>query len=49
MNAPPKLLEDLTYQEWMNVVQANLTGSFLCTQVRPLSGPRARSGVGFPR
>jgi|EP01047_Picozoa_sp_COSAG01_P077652 NAD(P)-dependent dehydrogenase (short-subunit alcohol dehydrogenase family) len=31
--APPKLLEDLTYQEWMTVLNANLTGSFLCTQV----------------
>ncbi len=30
--APPVLLEDLTYEQWMNVVNANLTGSFLCTQ-----------------
>src|SRR5579864_8301319 len=22
--------EDLTYEQWMNVVQTNLTGSFLC-------------------
>src|SRR4029450_11669387 len=24
--------EDLTYEQWMNVVQVNLTGSFLCAQ-----------------
>ena len=30
--APPVLLEDLTYEQWMNVVNANLTGTFLCTQ-----------------
>ena len=26
------LLEDLTYEQWMTVVNANLTGTFLCTQ-----------------
>ena len=26
------LLEDLTYDQWMTVVNANLTGTFLCTQ-----------------
>jgi NAD(P)-dependent dehydrogenase (short-subunit alcohol dehydrogenase family) len=30
--APPVLLEDLTYEQWKAVVDANLTGSFLCTQ-----------------
>ena len=30
--APPKLLEDLTYEEWQSVVDTNLTGAFLCTQ-----------------
>ena len=30
--APPVLLEDLTYEQWMTVVNANLTGTFLCTQ-----------------
>ena len=30
--APPILLEDLTYEQWMTVVNANLTGVFLCTQ-----------------
>ena len=32
MGAPAKPLEDLTFEEWNNVVSANLTGSFLCTQ-----------------
>jgi NAD(P)-dependent dehydrogenase (short-subunit alcohol dehydrogenase family) len=31
-NAPGIPLEDLTYEQWMNVVNANLTGVFLCTQ-----------------
>ena len=30
--APPVPLEDLTYEQWKTVVDANLTGSFLCTQ-----------------
>ncbi|MBC8118940.1 MAG: SDR family oxidoreductase [Burkholderiaceae bacterium] len=30
--APPVLLEDLTYAQWQAVVNANLTGAFLCTQ-----------------
>jgi NAD(P)-dependent dehydrogenase (short-subunit alcohol dehydrogenase family) len=30
--APPIPLEDLTYEQWMSVVNANLTGAFLCTQ-----------------
>jgi NAD(P)-dependent dehydrogenase (short-subunit alcohol dehydrogenase family) len=30
--APPVLFEDLTYEQWQNVVNANLTGVFLCTQ-----------------
>jgi NAD(P)-dependent dehydrogenase (short-subunit alcohol dehydrogenase family) len=30
--APPVPLEDLTYEQWMAVVNANLTGVFLCTQ-----------------
>jgi NAD(P)-dependent dehydrogenase (short-subunit alcohol dehydrogenase family) len=32
VGAPPKLLEDLTYEEWKAVVDTNLTGAFLCTQ-----------------
>jgi len=30
--APPVLLEDLTYEQWKAVLDANLTGAFLCTQ-----------------
>ena len=30
--APPVLLEDLTTQQWQEVVDVNLTGAFLCTQ-----------------
>jgi NAD(P)-dependent dehydrogenase (short-subunit alcohol dehydrogenase family) len=30
--APPILLEDLSYEQWKTVVDANLTGVFLCTQ-----------------
>ena len=30
--APPIPLEDLTYEQWKTVVDANLTGVFLCTQ-----------------
>jgi NAD(P)-dependent dehydrogenase (short-subunit alcohol dehydrogenase family) len=32
MGAPPLPLEDLTYEQWKAVVDANLTGVFLCTQ-----------------
>jgi NAD(P)-dependent dehydrogenase (short-subunit alcohol dehydrogenase family) len=31
-NAPGIPLEDLTYEQWQNVVNVNLTGVFLCTQ-----------------
>ena len=30
--APRVPLEDLTYEQWQSVVDANLTGTFLCTQ-----------------
>ena len=30
--SPAKPMEDLTYEEWQSVVDANLTGTFLCTQ-----------------
>src|SRR2546421_13085798 len=30
--APAVPLEDLTYEQWKSVVDANLTGAFLCTQ-----------------
>jgi NAD(P)-dependent dehydrogenase (short-subunit alcohol dehydrogenase family) len=32
IGAPPVPLEDLPYETWINVVQTNLTGMFLCTQ-----------------
>ena len=30
--APAIPMEELTYEQWMSVVNANLTGAFLCTQ-----------------
>ena len=30
--APPAPLEDLTYEQWISVIDINLTGAFLCTQ-----------------
>jgi NAD(P)-dependent dehydrogenase (short-subunit alcohol dehydrogenase family) len=32
IGAPPVNMEDLTYEQWMAVVQTNLTGPFVCTQ-----------------
>ncbi len=32
IGTPPVPLEDLTYQQWKQVVDTNLTGTFLCTQ-----------------
>jgi NAD(P)-dependent dehydrogenase (short-subunit alcohol dehydrogenase family) len=32
MGAPAIPMEELTYEQWTNVVNANLTGSFLCAQ-----------------
>jgi len=32
VNAPGIALEDLTYAQWKNVIDINLTGAFLCTQ-----------------
>lgn len=32
MGAPPVPLEDLTFEQWKAVVDANLTGAFVCTQ-----------------
>lgn len=32
MGAPAIPMEDLTYEQWMNVVNANLCGAFLCSQ-----------------
>jgi NAD(P)-dependent dehydrogenase (short-subunit alcohol dehydrogenase family) len=32
IGAPAIPMEDLTFEQWQNVVNANLTGSFLCAQ-----------------
>jgi NAD(P)-dependent dehydrogenase (short-subunit alcohol dehydrogenase family) len=32
MGAPAVPLEDITYEQWRQVVEVNLTGAFLCTQ-----------------
>ena len=32
VGAPPVNLEDITFEQWTNVVDINLTGSFLCAQ-----------------
>jgi NAD(P)-dependent dehydrogenase (short-subunit alcohol dehydrogenase family) len=32
MGAPPVNMEDLTVEQWLNVVNANLNGAFYCTQ-----------------
>jgi NAD(P)-dependent dehydrogenase (short-subunit alcohol dehydrogenase family) len=32
MGAPAMPMEELSYEQWMNVVAANLTGTFLCCQ-----------------
>jgi len=44
--APPVSIEDLTYEQWKTVVDANLTGAFLCTQeaVRLMKSQQPRGG-----
>jgi NAD(P)-dependent dehydrogenase (short-subunit alcohol dehydrogenase family) len=44
--APAVPLEDLTYQQWKGVVDANLTGAFLCTQaaIRIMKDQQPRGG-----
>lgn len=32
VNVPSVQLDDLTYEQWVSVVETNLTGTFLCTQ-----------------
>jgi NAD(P)-dependent dehydrogenase (short-subunit alcohol dehydrogenase family) len=43
---PPVPIEELTYEQWMTVVGANLTGAFLCTQeaVRMMKSQSPRGG-----
>jgi len=44
--APPIPMEDLTFEQWKNVVDANLTGSFLCAQeaIRIMKAQDPRGG-----
>jgi NAD(P)-dependent dehydrogenase (short-subunit alcohol dehydrogenase family) len=44
--APSVPLEDLTFEQWRAVVDANLTGAFLCTQqaIRIMKSQRPRGG-----
>jgi NAD(P)-dependent dehydrogenase (short-subunit alcohol dehydrogenase family) len=44
--APPVPLEDLTWEQWKTVVDANLNGAFLCTQeaIRMMKSQTPRGG-----
>jgi NAD(P)-dependent dehydrogenase (short-subunit alcohol dehydrogenase family) len=44
--APPVPLEDLTFEQWTSVVDANLTGAFLCTQeaIKVMKNQQPRGG-----
>ena len=46
VGAPPVNLEDLTFEQWKNVVDINLTGVFLCTQeaIRMMKSQNPRGG-----
>jgi len=46
MSAPAVPIEDLTYEQWKQVVDVNLTGAFLCTQeaVRLMKSQQPRGG-----
>ena len=46
VGAPPINLEDLTFEQWKNVVDINLTGVFLCTQeaIRIMKSQQPRGG-----
>jgi len=46
MGAPGIPMEDLTYEQWKAVVDANLTGAFLCTQeaIRIMKNQAPRGG-----
>src|ERR1700682_424359 len=46
MGAPAIPMEDLTYEQWTAVVNANLTGAFLCTQeaIRIMKGQNPKGG-----
>jgi NAD(P)-dependent dehydrogenase (short-subunit alcohol dehydrogenase family) len=44
--APPVALEDVTFEQWNAVVEANLTGAFLCTQeaIKVMKDQQPRGG-----
>ncbi len=44
--APPVPLEDVTFEQWKTVVDANLTGAFLCTQeaIKVMKSQQPRGG-----
>src|SRR5438093_5997105 len=44
--APPVPLEDVTFEQWKSVVDANLTGAFLCTQeaIKVMKNQQPRGG-----
>jgi len=46
INAPGIPMEDLSYERWMEVVNVNLTGSFLCAQeaIRLMKSQQPRGG-----
>lgn len=46
MGAPAIPMEDLTYEQWMNVVNANLCGAFLCSQeaIRMMKAQKPQGG-----
>lgn len=45
-NAPGVPLEEITYAQWMSVMNANLTGAFLCAQeaIRTMKAQQPRGG-----
>jgi NAD(P)-dependent dehydrogenase (short-subunit alcohol dehydrogenase family) len=46
VNAPPIPMEDLSYEQWCEVVSVNLTGAFLCAQeaIRVMKAQEPRGG-----
>ncbi len=46
VSAPPVPVEELTYPQWKNVVDTNLTGVFLCTQAAVALMKRQQPGGG---
>ena len=51
VGAPGVNLEDLTFEQWKNVVDTNLTGAFLCTReaMRLMKDQEPRGGRGAHR